>query len=321
MVTPHPYQIDRKITEVFRERAFTLSAEILPPRNGASQSSVLSQVSTLIDAGAEFLSVTKGAGGSLRGGSLPIAQVIKESFHRPCIAHFTCRDLSREEVENSLIDHHFFGIRNILALRGDPPDGSFEWTPKENGHLYAYQLIEQIRNLNAGIYLERPGFKFEGSRERTDFCIGAATYPEFPDAQKRVEYFRLKAEAGASYGMSDMLFDAEIYARHLDELARAGITLPILPGTRILKSQKQAKRMMEKFKVSVPSALLESLPEEENAETSLQRGLEGLLSLTEKLQRYGAPGLHLFVISDTEGSRRALQELKPQYSNPAGVAK
>jgi methylenetetrahydrofolate reductase (NADPH) len=117
------YEPDKKIIDIIGRGKTTVSAEVIPPRNGAHQLTVLQQIDKLIASGAEFLSVTKGAGGSLRGGSLPIAQTIKEKFNRPCIAHFTCRDLTPEEVENQLIDHHYFGIRNILALRGDPPQG------------------------------------------------------------------------------------------------------------------------------------------------------------------------------------------------------
>src|SRR4051812_24792095 len=113
------FRFDEKLTSVLARQKFTLSAEVIPPRNGVEQGKVLLQIQTLIEAGAQFLSVTKGAGGSLRGGSLPIAQLIKERFLKPCIAHFTCRDLTPAEVENQLMDHHYFGIRNILALRGD----------------------------------------------------------------------------------------------------------------------------------------------------------------------------------------------------------
>src|SRR5690349_9957359 len=102
----HPFSFtpDRKLTEVLSKEAFTLSAEIIPPRNGTDQVKVLEQIHQLVDSGAQFLAVTKGAGGSLRGGSLPIAHVIKDRFSRPCVAHFTCRDLTPHEVENHLMD-------------------------------------------------------------------------------------------------------------------------------------------------------------------------------------------------------------------------
>ena len=96
------YRPDTNIIDVLRRGRFTLSAEVIPPRNGGELGSVLEQVRSLVGSGAEFLSVTKGAGGSLRGGSLPIAQSIKEQLSVPCIAHFTCRDLTVQDVENQL---------------------------------------------------------------------------------------------------------------------------------------------------------------------------------------------------------------------------
>ncbi|MEK7355609.1 MAG: methylenetetrahydrofolate reductase, partial [Bdellovibrionota bacterium] len=175
---------DRKITELLSAGGFTLSAEIIPPRNGADPESIIRQVESLTNAGSQFLAVTKGAGGSLRGGSLPIAQMIKDSFQTPCIAHFTCRDLLPEEVENQLIDHHFFGIRNILALRGDPPVGLEGWQPREGSYPYAYQLVEQLQALNQGRYLDRPGFKAT-ERVKMDFCVGVACYPDSENPKER----------------------------------------------------------------------------------------------------------------------------------------
>jgi methylenetetrahydrofolate reductase (NADPH) len=303
-----PFKIDQKLTDVLSRGRFTLSAEVLPPRNGSEQRQVLDQIHRLIGCGAEFLAVTKGAGGSLRGGSLPIAQTIKEQFGVPCIAHFTCRDLTPADVENQLMDHHYFGIRNILALRGDPPDGQSEWKAREGGYQYAHQLIRQIRDLNAGKYLTRAGGPEVKEQEPTDFCIGAAVYPEHPDEQERIDFFKLKVEAGAQFGISDMLFDPEVYARFMDLCGKNGINVPILPGTRILKSQAQARRMMSKFRVQVPEETLQALPEQDGPD-ALARGLELFMGQVERLKSYGAPGIHLFVIVDTEGACQALTRL------------
>jgi methylenetetrahydrofolate reductase (NADPH) len=310
------YRPDIKITDLLgRPGKFTLSAEVIPPRNGAEQSKVLDQVAALVEAGAEFLSVTKGAGGSLRGGSLPIAQLIKERLQVPCIAHFTCRDLTAAEVENHLMDHHYFGIRNILALRGDPPDGQPDWKPREGGHSFAYELLEQIRNLNQGRYLSRTGYQADAEvRESTDFCLGAAAYPEHPDPEERIRFFELKARAGAEYGITDMCFDITAWSRFRDECAARGITIPLLPGTRLLRTREQAERVMKKFRVSVPAAILNQLPSKEDAERDPEgaenRSVELLLELTASFKAVGAPGLHLFVISDTSGASKALRELR-----------
>lgn len=304
-----PFKIDQKLTDVLTQGRFTLSAEVLPPRNGSEQRQVLEQIERLIGSGAEFLAVTKGAGGSLRGGSLPIAQTIKEQFGVPCIAHFTCRDLTPADVENQLMDHHYFGIRNILALRGDPPDGQTEWTPREGGYQFAHQLIQQIRELNAGKYLTRTGGPEVKDQEPTDFCIGAAVYPEHPNEKERIEFFRQKVQAGAEFGISDMLFDPEVYARFLDLCGKAGASVPILPGTRILKSQAQARRMMSKFRVTVPESTLRALPELDGP-GAMERGLELFMNQVERLKAYGAPGIHLFVIVDTDGACKALEKLQ-----------
>ena len=303
----HSFAPDSKITDIVKKQSFTLSAEVIPPRNGGGPGPILEQINSLTANGAQFLAVTKGAGGSLRGGSLPIAQLIKDRFKRPCIAHFTCRDLVPEEVENQLIDHHLFGIRNILALRGDPPLNADGWKAREESYPYAYMLIEQIRNLNQGIYLERDGFKVE-AREKTDFCIGAAAYPDSTDPKERIDYFKMKIDAGASYGITQMLFCADSYARYLDDLAKLGITVPIFPGTRILKSKKQAERMASRFQVPVPEHLSKRLPDDDTKATPDQI-IEPFLDFVADLRRKGAPGAHLFVLSDTELASRALQSL------------
>ena len=304
------FRADQKITDFIKSHKFTLSAEIIPPRNGTEQRAVLNQVEQLIKHGSQFLSVTKGAGGSLRGGSLPIAQTVKENFGVPCVAHFTCRDLTPHEVENQLIDHHYFGIRNILALRGDPPMGQTEWVSKPGSHEYAYQLIEQIRKLNHGQYLVRDGYVVDHEGiEKTDFCIGAAVYPEHPNPKERGEFFKQKIDAGAEYAISQMVFDVDAYADFLEQCAKMNINVPILPGTRILKSKKQAATMASRFQVSVPKWLMDRLPDSTTSKSTDPEIQDLFGELIEKFRKRGAPGVHLFVLSDTDGSCQLISKL------------
>lgn len=305
------FRVDKKISEVLQSDEFHISAEVIPPRNGAEQEKILDQIDKLVGAGAEFLSVTKGAGGSLRGGSLPIAQAVKEKFSRPCIAHFTCRDLSVQEVENQLMDHHYFGVRNILALRGDPPQDQPDWNPHNQSYQYAYQLIEQIVRLNQGEFLKRPGGLNPEDREATDFCIGAAAYPEHPDPTERFDFFNLKVQAGAEYGITQMIFDVEKYADFLELCAKNNINLPILPGTLILKSKKQAMGISNRFGVSINAKLLEKLPEK-RPEGEIDYALDIFFEYVEDLKKAGAPGVHLFVLSDTKGCSSAIERMSSE---------
>ncbi|MGZ3688568.1 MAG: methylenetetrahydrofolate reductase [Bdellovibrionota bacterium] len=314
-----PFRPDLKLTDVLSKQRFTLSAEVMPPRNGTEQRKVLEQIQGLIQSGAQFLAVTKGAGGSLRGGSLPIAQSIKEQFGVPCIAHFTCRDLSAFDAENQLMDHHYFGIRNILALRGDPPDGQPQWKAREGGYNYAYELIEQIRRMNEGIYLPRAGGpQVDGPAEKTDFCIGAAVYPEHPDEAQRIEFFKAKVDAGAQFAITDMLFDADAYGRFLDLCEKRHIDIPVLPATRLLKNRTQAQKMAAKFRVSIPAETLSALPEKDDADV-ISRGVELFMKLVERLEKLGAPGIHVYVISDTVGASAALAHLRELEATGRGV--
>ncbi len=215
------------------------------------------------------------------------------------------------------MDHHYFGIRNILALRGDPPVGQPHWSAREGGYSYAHELIQQIAALNQGQFMDRAGFgdQIPPLREKTDFCIGAAAYPESPQIRERIDFFELKIQAGAQYAITNLLFDAETYARFLDECGARGIDVPILPGTRILKSKAQAIRVAERFRVEIPPAFLERLPEHSakpgtpDAKESFKIGLELFFELTERLRKLGAPGMHCFVITDTEAVCQGLRNL------------
>jgi methylenetetrahydrofolate reductase (NADPH) len=305
---------DKKITDFLKNFKFTLSAEVIPPRNGAEQVNILKQIEMLVSNGAQFLSVTKGAGGSLRGGSLPIAHAIKDRFKVPSIAHFTCRDLTPQDVENQLIDHHYFGIRNILALRGDPPTGQKEWKARDGSYSYAYQLIEQIRKLNQGEFLQRPDGPKATSKEKTNFSIGCAVYPEHPIEKERLEFFKLKVENGAEYAISQMLFDTDAYAKFLELTGKAKITIPVLPGTRIIKTRDAGERMAKRFEISLPKSLAQQLATDDEMKTdpkgANEKSLAAFARFTEKLKSIGAPGLHVFVLSDTEISCELLQRLK-----------
>ncbi|PIR22371.1 MAG: hypothetical protein COV44_08150 [Deltaproteobacteria bacterium CG11_big_fil_rev_8_21_14_0_20_45_16] len=303
------FKQDVKIIDLLKSQKFTFSAEIIPPRNGVEQVKVLDQIKVLISAGAEFFSVTKGAGGSLRGGSLPISQAIKDQFGVPCIAHFTCRDMTPQEVENQLMDHHYFGIRNILALRGDPPTDQPDWRPHSESLRYAYQLIRQIRELNEGRFLPRPGARSDQNQVATDFCIGAAVYPEHPVASEKIEFLKMKVDEGAEYGITQMIFDASVYAQFLEDCAKQGLQVPILPGSLILRSQAQAHRMMKRFGIQVSAKIMNKLPAEREA-NGVGRVVDLFLEYLEDLKRVGAPGVHLFVMSDIEASSGALEKMK-----------
>ena len=197
--------------DILTQKDFSFSAEIIPPRNGTDFTEIFEQIKLFSQADFRFISVTHGAGGSLRGGTLPICHFAQNTANILSIAHLTCRGVTREDLENTLIDHHYFSIHNILALRGDPPDGiGAVFQKAEGGFSYAYELIELIHNMNQGKYIPREKFdqdtKFPTFREgiSTNFCIGAACYPEDPVPQN-IEYLKIKKKKGQN-SLSPKLF-------------------------------------------------------------------------------------------------------------------
>lgn len=316
MNAPHR---NKHIIDIFRDKKSTLSAEIIPPRNGTEMDAVFSQIDVLKKAGVDFISVTKGAGGSLRGGTLPIAQLIESRFQIPSLAHFTCRDFTTNEIENNLMDHHYFGIDNILALRGDPPDGQPDYfKPAKNRHSFAFQLVEQIRNLNSGKYIIREGFDQKkdfveyGLRkgQPTNFCIGVAAHPEWEPFEKSIEYFEKKIEMGAKFGITQMIFSEKPYTKFVETLSKKGHSIPILPGIFVVGSVKSAEKMSQKFGSKIPKYFFDQLSKAKTKEDAKKIGIELATELGRSLLKAGAPGIHIFVMSDVNASAEVFKNLK-----------
>ncbi len=283
----------KKITQILKEKDFTISLELIPPKNGISLEKIynlLEKIKNKLD----FVSVTKGAGGSLRGGSLPISYFCQSKFGINTISHFVCRERTKYELENDLIDLHHFGIKNILALRGDPPAGSNEvW----NGdYKYAYLLVEQMKNMNKGLFFSK---NIDKNRINTDFCIIVAGHPEDP-VEQEIKHMKIKINAGAEAIITQMIFSFNEYDNYSKELKRNGINLPIIAGIRPLTTYEQALSIENFFKLKVPEVLKKGLKEAKNAEEARKFGIEYFSEMIKKLKESKAPGIHLFIFNEIE---------------------
>ena len=285
----------KKITDIINEKDFTVSVELVPPRNGTDPKEIYDVIERLRGK-VDFVSVTKGAGGSLRGGTLPISFFTQQKYGINTIAHFVCRERTKHEIENELIDMHHFEIKNILALRGDPPAGSVEeW---DGDYRYAFNLANQIRNLNVGKYLPRKNFDDKDFREgvKTEFCILVAGHPEAP-IEEEVEYMKAKVDAGAEVIITQMIFSFEEYKEYVENLRKNGINLPVIAGLRPMVNSKQAESVENFFKLKVHSKLKEGLSNGSDEEVK-NFGINYTIDMIKKLKEYGAPGVHLFVLND-----------------------
>lgn len=287
----------KKITDILKEKDFTISVELVPPRNGEGKNEMLNKINFLQNK-VDFVSITKGAGGSLRGGTLPISAFAKDKGLAP-IAHFVCRERTQAEIENDLIDLYYLDIHNILALRGDPPAGAKEeaW---DGDYIYAYKLVKQISELNNGHYLPRKNIDSGEFREgvKTNFCICVAGHPEDP-IEEEIEHIKAKVEAGANVIITQMVWSFEEYDKYVKSLRENGIDLPVIPGVRPLTHIKQANSIEKFFNLPVNEELKAGLKDKSDEEAE-EFGLQYTADMIKKLKEAKAPGIHLFVLNDVD---------------------
>jgi methylenetetrahydrofolate reductase (NADPH) len=296
-----------KITEILARKPFTYSVEIFPPRNGRPPDIILDKLESLSQLPVDFVSVTKGAMGSMRGGTVPIGYMISERYYMNALVHFRCRDMNKREVENLLVDHMYFGTKNILAVLGDPLPGEPETTPDPATHNhYACELVNQISDMNQGRYIslqDRPESRRDGIQ--TDFCIGIACYPEAKDPEKELFIMQEKTNAGADFAITQMVFSADTYTEYVDSLRSKGIKIPIIPGVRPVTCMQHVEAAETTFGANVPDELKQQLKNVTDIEAR-HICLEFSVNLINELKEQGAPGAHMFTLNDVTMARDIL---------------
>ncbi len=243
----------------------------------------------------DYCSVTYGAGGSTRDKTLEIVERIQNEFGIPAMAHLTCVCSTREQIGAVLDEAKSRGIQNILALRGDAPDGG-EWTATDGGFEYSYQLIEFIR-------------------DRGGFSIGCAGFPEghihCADKLTDWNYLKGKFDAGADFALSQLFFDnADFleFTRHMR--AELGAAQPIVPGIIPILSGAQIKRFTALCGARLPEPLLASLEElGDNDEATMEFGIDYATRQCEGLLAAGAPGIHFYTLNKAAPTTRIVQNL------------
>ena len=217
-----------KIIDRLKEDGIHISLEVFPPKTDAGYDKVVTAVDAIAGLNPAFISVTYGAGGGTSKNTAKIASHIKDDLNVLSLAHLTCASSTKEEVRKVIGELKEQGIENILALRGDIPEGmSF---PDTDRFRYAYELIEEIK-------------------KHGDFCIGAACYPEGhvenEHKEDDIRYLKQKVDSGVDFLTTHMFFDNDIHYNFLYWIREAGITVPVLPGIMPITSASQMKKSQE----------------------------------------------------------------------------
>jgi methylenetetrahydrofolate reductase (NADPH) len=244
----------------------------------------------------DFCSVTYGAGGGTRDKTLAIVDRIQREQQLTAMAHLTCVNATREQTLAVLEQARALQIRNILALRGDPPDGAGAFTKTEGGFEYSYQLVRFIR-------------------EAAGFSIGVAGFPEGHIACKEGKYvdwrrLKNKIDHGADFVITQLFFRNSDYFEFRDFLAGLGVTVPIVPGILPILSTSQIKRLVALCGADLPSALLSELEKRGGDDEAVtQFGIEYATRQCEELLREGAPGLHFYTLNKARSSTEVIKNL------------
>jgi methylenetetrahydrofolate reductase (NADPH) len=310
-----------KVTEHIKNAKKTLfSFEILPPLKGTSIESIYNSLDPLMEFNPPFIDVTyhreeyvykKRKDGLLerrsvrkRPGTVGICAAIMNKYNVDTVPHIICGGFNQEETENALIDLDFLGVDNVLVLRGDPIKSETYFTPNEGGYSYASELLQQVNQMNKGIYLDD---ELKNSAS-TDFCIGVAGYPEkhFEASNMRsdIHFLKKKVEAGADYIVTQMFFDNQQYFDFVNLCRENDITIPIIPGLKPISTQKQLTLLPHRFHLNMPNPLVDEVLKCKTNEQVRQVGVEWAIQQTKELIEFGAPCIHFYTMGKSDNVQK-----------------
>jgi len=272
------------------------SFEFFPPKTDEGERNLYTALEELRGLEPSFVSVTYGAGGSTREKTIDIVSTIRERFGLEAMAHFTCVNATVEDLRATLGRMRDAGISNVLALRGDPPQGQDRWTKTEGGLEFSRELVE---------LLDR---EFE-------FAIGAACFPEThldavsPEAD--LAYLREKVDAGARFLITQLFFDNAVYDDFVLRARDAGIDVPIIPGILPITGYAQLARITSMCGATVPEHVLGELEaRKDDAEAVAEFGVAYATMQCADLLEKGAPGIHFYTLNRSPATRAILSALK-----------
>lgn len=281
-----------KICELFAQKDFVVSCEIFPPKPDFPMATIFDTLNGIVPLRPDFMSVTYGAGGSSCARTVEIASAVKNAYGIETLAHLTCVGAGRGETDRVLEQLKKERIENVLALRGDLPSGGVH-APDADRHEFAKDLIEHIR-------------------ERHEFCVAAAAYPEghfdCPDKKTDREHLRQKVAAGADFLITQLFFDVRFFFELLEDARRVGVTIPISAGVMPVLNAAQIKRITQLCGASIPTTL-QGLIERFGADPAEMEkaGIDYACEQIHALKRGGAQGVHLYTMNKPGQTREILQ--------------
>jgi len=272
------------------------SFEFFPPKTPTGEEQLYAAVAQLKPLDPAYVSVTYGAGGTTAGKTLEIVSRIRDEFDLEAMAHFTCVSATEAELRETLDEMATLGFENVLALRGDPPQGETEWTKTEGGLEYSSELVALID-------------------EDYDFGIAAACFPEThihaTSPEDDLRHLKEKVDKGVGFLITQLFFDNAVYFDFVDRARAIGIDVPIIPGILPITNIAQLKRITSLCGATLPAPLLRELDfRTDNAEAVADFGVAQATLQCAELLAGGAPGIHFYTLNRSPATRAILSALK-----------
>jgi methylenetetrahydrofolate reductase (NADPH) len=274
-----------------------VSFEFFPPKTDDGERNFFEKtLPALAQLKPDYCSVTYGAGGSTRDKTLAIVDRIQREHRLTAMAHLTCVNSTQEQIGDVLAQARTLGIRNVLALRGDPPGGDAEFRKTEGGFEFSYQLVRFLKQLGG-------------------FCIGTAGFPEGHIACKEGKYtdwqhLKAKIDCGADFVLTQLFFDNADFFEFRDFLTKAGVAVPIVPGIIPILSATQIRKFTQLCGARLPAPLLADLDRLGNDEQAVaDYGVDYAARQCAELLRSGAPGIHFYTLNKARSTGQVLRNL------------
>ncbi len=292
----------------YKDKKPIISFEIFPPKTDRGMDNLKKELAELVTLGPDFITVTYGAMGSTRDKTLEIASLIKNHFGVESACHLTCVGATKTELDTLLQEIYDAGVRNIVALRGDPPEGEENFIQSDDGYSYGNELVEHIR-------------KFEVSTAiKNYFGIAVAGYPEkhleAPEIGIDLVNLKRKVDAGADVIITQLFFNNDFYFDFVKRVRDIGITVPIVPGIMPILSSKQIQRITSMCGTTIPEVLREKLDAAiDDDDKARDIGIGQCIQQSKELLAWGVPGIHFYVLNKSGHMIRIMEALSEDLEN------
>lgn len=284
-----------KIIDLFKENNTTIAFEVFPPKPELPLSSIYNSFQEFKQLKPDYMSVTYGAGGGTRSRTVDIAEKLKNEYDIPSMAHFTCVEHTKPEVDNMLDNMEKKGLNNILALRGDPPIGEVDYDYSKNYFKHASELIAYIK-------------------KQKNFCIAAAAYLEGHTESTRLKddllHLKDKVDAGVDFLVTQLFFDNRLFYDFLDKLASVNINCPVTAGIMPIFKADQMKSMAVRSGCSIPGKLVIMMDKYQNNPDDMKKaGIEyASIQMRDLIDNHVA-GIHLYTMNRHKSTKEILKNV------------